>query len=686
MKPQWTALSLLALALLFTSLMGRQAAIAQAEPTPNQLTTPQLIEAAQTRGDLSPVEADLLLAYALFEPGKLPETFQSGQPWDGTLPLLQLRAAMTKLPPSAARSQIETLVNAACSSSTSTLPNTIATARFFIEYGSIGGGLTINEYSASLETTWSKMVDDFGWAAPLSTRGDGRYHVRIDSLYNGLYGYVSSDGTYAGLVGDNPNTAWNEGDAYASCMVLNRDYSYSGFPSPPQPSMDATVAHEFNHSIQYGYGALTGSNAPDSIFIEGGASWVEDELFDSADDNYYFLWPTFSSSMGAYVGSPYAYWIVFRGLTEPFGTGTAGGGEQIMQDFWELISQNGADDLTALDQALQTAGTNLPDAYHAMAIAAHFLKPCGGGYLLPYCFEEASGYVAVKPGPAVHRTIAAPGSSVNGSIPNNYALNWVSLPADSGVYDVTLTNNSGSGQFRASLVCDTGSALTITPFPALVGGGQQGQAAAFDSTGCVSAAAIITNQEQAANNSDGYSLATSAAIPPGNERLYLPLVAKASAPITQLANGGFEDGRAIWQTFSTHNNPIIRAETAVSPHQGNWLAQLGGADDETTFIEQQVTVPAVAPYLHFWYWIESEDNCGFYYDVGRIVVNETAVVDTTDLCNQAMRGQWQSRSIDLSRYRGQTITIRFQVQTDNILSSSLFIDDVMFRETAVTPN
>ncbi|HZG49174.1 MAG TPA: hypothetical protein VEY90_06600, partial [Thermoleophilaceae bacterium] len=41
----------------------------------------------------------------------------------------------------------------------------------------------------------------------------GRYHVRIDALSSGLYGFVSVAGTHAGLVGDNPATAWNEGDA-----------------------------------------------------------------------------------------------------------------------------------------------------------------------------------------------------------------------------------------------------------------------------------------------------------------------------------------------------------------------------------------------------------------------------------------------------------------------------------------
>jgi hypothetical protein len=114
-------------------------------------------------------------------------------------------------------------------------------------------------------------------------------------------------------------------------MVLNRDYG--GFPSVPQAALDATTAHELNHSIQYGYGALHGSNLPDDVFAEGGATWMEDEVHDGADDNHGYLWPTFADSLGDYDGSPYPYWITFRRLTERYGTGSAFGGEQVMQDF-----------------------------------------------------------------------------------------------------------------------------------------------------------------------------------------------------------------------------------------------------------------------------------------------------------------------------------------------------------------
>ena len=55
--------------------------------------------------------------------------------------------------------------------------------------------------------------------------------------------------------------------------------------------------------------------------------------------------------MGAYSGSPYAYWITFRGLTERFGSGVPGGAEQVIQDFWEATSQGTGNNLTAMSAA-----------------------------------------------------------------------------------------------------------------------------------------------------------------------------------------------------------------------------------------------------------------------------------------------------------------------------------------------
>ena len=287
----------------------------------------------------------------------------------------ELRRSLPQMDPGPERDAVSARLRApanpnatTCGSQNTLLPNSLETAHFYIQYdqATLHHTLTIQDYAASLEGSYAAEVESFRWAAPPvtslgQTQLDGKYHVRVDALGPGLYGFVSTGGTYAGSVGDNPNTSWNDGDARASCMALNQNYN--GFPGPPSRALNATTAHEYNHSLQYGYGALNGPNRPDDSFIEGGATWMEDEAQDAANDNYSYLYPAFTSSMGAHAsdsGQQYSYWLTFRGLTERFGSNVPGGAEQVMQDFWEIISRNEAGMLPAMQQALAKRTGRLP--------------------------------------------------------------------------------------------------------------------------------------------------------------------------------------------------------------------------------------------------------------------------------------------------------------------------------------
>jgi Calx-beta domain len=485
---------LISLTLILIPSFGSPGSAGADEP---RLATPRLLQRAVARGEVRRAVADLYLIYALRGDARLPERFRSDVPWHGTVPLLHLKRRVRDMAPGPERERLrgELEALASCGGETGG-SNSLDTTHFHIEYGTIGGGLTINDYGTSLETSWNSEVTTFGWAAP--PLQSARYLVVVSNLGSGLYGFVTSTGTPSG--GNNPNTSWADGDARFSCMALNRDYS--GFPSSPQDSLDATTAHEFNHSIQFGYGALNGT-VPGDNYIEGGATWMEDEVFDGSDDNYNFLWPNFADGMDSYGASPYAYWITYRGLTERYGTGVGGGGEQVMQDFWELVSQNAANNSTALNMALANRSTTVAAGFHAYAIGAKFMRACGGGYAYPHCFEEGPGYVAVNGLPGAHKNISSVGASTTGSL-EGLALNWVQIPADAGLYDLTLTNTGSGGQLRGSAVCDTGSGFRIDPFPSTVGGGAETTLTGFDSAGCLSAVAVLTND--VATGSTGYQL------------------------------------------------------------------------------------------------------------------------------------------------------------------------------------
>ena len=510
--------------------------------------TPVLVERAVQLGELSRFAADRILLAALRGEAVPPE-YRSRAPYDGTLVLLELQERLARLPAGEHRALLGQALHPGplgtdqCGGiaprSATPMPNTIESAHFYIEYNQLllGGGLTIDDYVAALEQAWTKEVNEFGWAAPppypANPAPNDKYPVRIDVLGLALYGFVANGGTHAGFVGDNPSTPWNEGDASASCMVLNTNFD--PFPGTPTQALQATVAHEFMHAIQFGWGVLDGGRfMPDGVFVEGGATWMEDEVFDTANDSYNYLWPVFDDDMGDYQGrptsSPYDYWVTWRGLTEPHGTGVGGGGEDVFQRFWELTSRNQASNLEALDQALgQVRNISLGPAYHAYAIAVKFAKPCGGGYAPPYCLEEGPAYAAAarQGSLAPHATVGF-GQAHQATLQDNYALHWIALPTGTR-FQVALRNTSGGGRFRASVACDTGTGLVIVPFTDVAGAGETVFVRDYDPAVCASPVAVVTNLTQTdANPATSSARPYSLTVSPPPDRSTLTVRARAS--------------------------------------------------------------------------------------------------------------------------------------------------------------
>jgi hypothetical protein len=494
-------------------LLASASPAAAALPVPS---TPQLIE----RAELSHAEELRMLAYAVGRLDRLPVRFRSNAPWDGTLVLHRLRREAPRLRDGAARGAILAIleprrrINTEPSVNCDVLsvgpnPQAYVSEYFYIEYPDnlvFQGGLTIEDYAASLDGAWEKEINEFGYAAP-PIHPDApaeKYNVRVGPLGAGLYGFVSPIGTYAGEVGDNPNTPWTEDDADASCMGLNSDY-VTGFDQltvgTPRGRLDATTAHEFLHSIQFGYGALdNGDHEPDANFVEGQATWMEDEAYDGADDNQNYLYPAFDDGMGEHDGDPYGYFLTWRGLTERFGTGTPGTHEDFVERFWEIVSREEAGQMDALEDAYATTGVSVATGYHDYARAARFLKACGGGYVQPYCFEEADAYAEVaggrpEPHGAIDSTTGSHGTDEEpAEIEDNYALNWIDLPASDQEIEAQLDNkDQGGGGLRLSVVCDTGSALRVSEADAAYA--DDDARVRFDPRGCASRpSAVISNE------------------------------------------------------------------------------------------------------------------------------------------------------------------------------------------------
>ncbi|PDW03707.1 trypsin-like serine protease [Candidatus Viridilinea mediisalina] len=158
-----------------------------------------------------------------------------------------------------------------------------------------------------------------------------------------------------------------------------------------------------------------------------------------------------------------------------------------------------------------------------------------------------------------------------------------------------------------------------------------------------------------------------------------------------LNNGDFEQGpNGAWSEYSSvlgATGSLIVSERElertlpVPPRSGNYIAWLGGLHNETARLAQSVTV-AQHSSLHFYYRIFSEDFCG--YDRARLLINGTAVWNM-DLCEETLTQAWVRGEVSLAAYAGQNVTIMFEVQTDNSLFSSFYLDDVALTTSAPPP-
>ncbi|NUQ38245.1 MAG: S8 family serine peptidase [Caldilineales bacterium] len=154
-----------------------------------------------------------------------------------------------------------------------------------------------------------------------------------------------------------------------------------------------------------------------------------------------------------------------------------------------------------------------------------------------------------------------------------------------------------------------------------------------------------------------------------------------------LVNGGFEQGREVgWRSYSSNGWHLIFPGSdlpgTITPHGGAWAAWLGGDDNELSALTQRVTIPQSHPTLRFWYWIASQDYCG--YDFGGVVINNTQLADAFTLCSARDTNGWVLRTVDLSAFAGQTVELQLRADTDGSLNSNLFIDDVALGQATLS--
>ena len=199
----------------------------------------------------------------------------------------------------------------------------------------------LNEIVTSVDLSRTIENGTLGWRDPKSDgriggrkgKGfDGQTDVYVTNLGKRLYGYAAPDGG-------------QRGQRRYAYLVLDNDYV--GFPTGPEDSMRVTVAHEYNHILQFNYDVF------ENVWLfEDTATWMEDKVYPGINDYLNYL-PAFAkkssrpmtgSSIKIYAEAVWNHWL------------SAKYGDDVVRNTWEVSPKQKSFAVASYEKAIKNAG------------------------------------------------------------------------------------------------------------------------------------------------------------------------------------------------------------------------------------------------------------------------------------------------------------------------------------------
>jgi len=183
-----------------------------------------------------------------------------------------------------------------------------------VDANGIGDGDGVPDYvervEAVAEHVYSIENGKMGWRDPKSDGsvggGKGKTDIYLANIGGALFGYAAPDRGQASKSHRIPRQLYGY-------LVLDNDYGPTEFPGTTQlGDLEVTLAHEYNHILQFGYDAYQ-----DAWFAESTATWMEDEVYNGINDylRYVRRWarryqtPLTTSSIKEYGSAVWNHWL-----------------------------------------------------------------------------------------------------------------------------------------------------------------------------------------------------------------------------------------------------------------------------------------------------------------------------------------------------------------------------------------
>jgi hypothetical protein len=207
----------------------------------------------------------------------------------------------------------------------------------------------VSRVQAVAEHVHSIENGKLGWREPKSDGrkggGRGKTDIYLDQIGGALFGYAAPDRGQATKAHRLPRRLHGY-------LVLDNDYSPFEFPgTTPGHDLEVTIAHEYDHILQFGYDAYQ-----DAWFAESSAVWMEDEVYNGIDDylRYVRRWvklyetPLTANSIKEYGSAVWNKWLAHRY------------GRAIVRQAWAraIHTKPGGFSVSAYDSAIRAAGNS----------------------------------------------------------------------------------------------------------------------------------------------------------------------------------------------------------------------------------------------------------------------------------------------------------------------------------------
>jgi len=204
----------------------------------------------------------------------------------------------------------------------------------------------VERVQAVAEHVHSIENDKLGWREPKSDGreggGRGKTDIYLDQIGGALFGYAAPDR--------------GQGKAHKlprrlhGYLVLDNNYDPREFPgTTSEHDLEVTLAHEYNHILQFGYDAYQ-----DAWFAESTAVWMEDQVYNGINDylRYVRRWvkrydtPLTANSIKEYGSAVWNKWLAHRY------------GRAIVRHAWTraIYAKPGGFSVSAYNAAIEAAG------------------------------------------------------------------------------------------------------------------------------------------------------------------------------------------------------------------------------------------------------------------------------------------------------------------------------------------